>query len=122
MLISASLMPGATAVIDVDPVKVIFNDAMPLMAAHMVIAAYVVGGFLVASVYAFAMLRGRRDHYLLHAGRGVGASDADAQILAFDLDLGQILFVEEFGDGTDQGLICGLVLGHRFASLGHCSC
>jgi cytochrome d ubiquinol oxidase subunit I len=50
-------------VVDVDPVKVIFNHAMPLMAAHMVIAAYVVGGFLVASVYAFAMLRGRRDHY-----------------------------------------------------------
>ena len=41
----------------------IFNDAMPLMAAHMVVAAYVVGGFLVASVYAFAMLRGRRDRY-----------------------------------------------------------
>ena len=50
-------------VTDVDPMKVIFNDAMPLMAAHMIIAAYVVGGFLVASVYAFAMLRGRRDHY-----------------------------------------------------------
>jgi cytochrome d ubiquinol oxidase subunit I len=50
-------------VVDVDPVKVIFNDAMPLMAAHMVIAAYVVGGFLVASVYAFGMLRGRRDRY-----------------------------------------------------------
>src|SRR5580765_4089480 len=47
----------------VDPVKVIFNSAMPLMAAHMVVAAYVVGGFLVASVYAFAMLRGRRDRY-----------------------------------------------------------
>ena len=45
------------------PVAVIFNDAMPLMAAHMVVAAYVVGGFLVASVYAFAMLRGRRDRY-----------------------------------------------------------
>ena len=43
----------------------IFNNAMPLMAAHMVIAAYVVGGFLVASVYAFAMLRGRRDRYHL---------------------------------------------------------
>ena len=43
--------------------EVIFNDAMPLMAAHMVIAAYVVGGFLVASVYAFGMLRGRRDRY-----------------------------------------------------------
>ena len=50
-------------VVDVDPWAVIFNDAMPLMAAHMVVAAYVVGGFLVASVYAVAMLRGRRDHY-----------------------------------------------------------
>jgi cytochrome bd ubiquinol oxidase subunit I len=36
---------------------------MPLMAAHMVVAAYVVGGFLVASVYAVGMLRGRRDRY-----------------------------------------------------------
>ena len=50
-------------VVDVDPWGVIFNDAMPLMAAHMVVAAYVVGGFLVASVYAFGMLRGRRDRY-----------------------------------------------------------
>ena len=50
-------------VVDVDPWGVIFNDAMPLMAAHMVLAAYVVGGFLVASVYAFAMLRGRRDRH-----------------------------------------------------------
>jgi cytochrome d ubiquinol oxidase subunit I len=50
-------------IVAVDPWKVIFNDAMPLMAAHMIIAAYVVGGFLVASVYAFAMLRGRRDRY-----------------------------------------------------------
>ena len=50
-------------IVDVDPLGVIFNDAMPLMAAHMVVAAYVVGGFLVASVYAFAMLRGRRDRY-----------------------------------------------------------
>ena len=45
------------------PVEVIFNDAMPLMAAHMVVAAYVVGGFLIASVYAVGMLRGRRDRY-----------------------------------------------------------
>ncbi len=44
-------------VVDVDPWKVIFNDAMPLMAAHMVVAAYVVGGFLVASVYAVGMFR-----------------------------------------------------------------
>ncbi|HEY7071249.1 MAG TPA: cytochrome ubiquinol oxidase subunit I [Acidimicrobiales bacterium] len=52
---------SAGDIVDVDPWRVIFNDAMPLMAAHMIIAAYVVGGFLVASVYAAGMLRGRRD-------------------------------------------------------------
>ena len=50
-------------VIDVDPLGVIFNDAFPLQSLHMLIAAYLVGGFLVASVYAFGMLRGRRDRY-----------------------------------------------------------
>ena len=50
-------------VIDVDPLGVIFNDAMPLQAAHMVVAAYLVGGFLIASVYAVGMLRGRVDRY-----------------------------------------------------------
>jgi cytochrome d ubiquinol oxidase subunit I len=33
------------------------------MAAHMVVAAYVVGGFMVASVYAVGLLRGRTDRY-----------------------------------------------------------
>jgi cytochrome bd ubiquinol oxidase subunit I len=50
-------------VVEVDPLQVIFNDSMPLQAAHMLIAAYLVGGFLVASVYAAGMLRGRRDRY-----------------------------------------------------------
>jgi cytochrome bd ubiquinol oxidase subunit I len=50
-------------VVDVDPWSVIFNKAMPLQTVHMLIAAYLVGGFLVASVYAFGMLRGRRDRY-----------------------------------------------------------
>jgi cytochrome bd ubiquinol oxidase subunit I len=54
---------SAGDVTDVDPVKVIFNSAMPLMSAHMVVAAYLVGGFLIASVYATGMLRGRRDRY-----------------------------------------------------------
>jgi cytochrome bd ubiquinol oxidase subunit I len=56
-------LDSAGNVVDVDPVGVIFNDAMPLMAAHMIVAAYLVGGFLIASVYATGMLRGRRDHY-----------------------------------------------------------
>lgn len=54
---------SAGKIVEVDPLGVIFNKAMPLEALHMLIAAYVVGGFLIASVYAFAMLRGRRDRY-----------------------------------------------------------
>ncbi len=56
-------LDSAGKVTDVDPLAVIFNDAMPLEALHMLVAAYLVGGFLVASVYAVGMLRGRRDHY-----------------------------------------------------------
>src|SRR5215467_9279020 len=44
-------------VVDVHPFHVIFNKAMPYEAAHMLVAAYVVGGFLIASVYAVGMLR-----------------------------------------------------------------
>jgi cytochrome d ubiquinol oxidase subunit I len=50
-------------VVDVDPWKVIFNDATPYEFSHMIVAAYLVGGFLVASVYAVGMLKGRRDRY-----------------------------------------------------------
>ncbi len=50
-------------VVNVDPWAVIFNKAMPYQATHMLVAAYLVGGFMVASVYATAYLRGRRDRY-----------------------------------------------------------
>jgi cytochrome bd ubiquinol oxidase subunit I len=53
----------AGQVVDVDPIEVFFNKAMPYEAAHMLVAAYLVGGFLIASVYAVGMLRGRRDRY-----------------------------------------------------------
>jgi cytochrome d ubiquinol oxidase subunit I len=53
----------AGKVVDVQPLEVIFNKAMPLQSLHMLIAAYLVGGFLVASVYAWGMLKGRRDRY-----------------------------------------------------------
>jgi len=56
-------LDSAGNVTSVDPIGVIFNNAMPLMAAHMVIAAYLVGGFLIASVYAAGILRGRHDRY-----------------------------------------------------------
>jgi len=60
---SGFTLNSAGEVVTVDPIKVIFNAAMPLEAAHMLVAAYLVGGFLIASVYAVGMLRGRRDRY-----------------------------------------------------------
>ena len=39
----------------------IFNPAVPYEVPHMILAAYLVTGFLVASIYAVGMLRGRRD-------------------------------------------------------------
>ena len=50
-------------VTDVDISQVVFNPAVPYEVPHMILAAYLVAGFLVASVYAVGMLRGRRDHY-----------------------------------------------------------
>jgi cytochrome bd ubiquinol oxidase subunit I len=60
---SGFTLDAAGNVTAVDPIDVIFNDSMPLQAAHMLVAAYLVGGFLVASVYAAGMLRGRTDRY-----------------------------------------------------------
>jgi len=47
----------------VDPWKAMFNPATPPQTAHMILAAFMVAGFGLASVYAVAMLRGRRDRY-----------------------------------------------------------
>jgi cytochrome d ubiquinol oxidase subunit I len=42
---------------------VFFNASTPYETAHMVLAAYMVTGFLIAGVYAVGLLRGRRDRY-----------------------------------------------------------
>jgi len=55
--------PANGDVTKVEPLKVIFNAAVPYEVPHMILAAYLVTGFLVASVYAVGMLRGRRDRY-----------------------------------------------------------
>jgi cytochrome d ubiquinol oxidase subunit I len=49
--------------VSVDPVKVFFNRAASYEVPHMILAAYMVTGFVFAGVYAVAMLRGRRDRY-----------------------------------------------------------
>ena len=53
--------PTTGEVTSVEPLKVIFNPAVPYEVPHMILAAYLVTGFLVASIYAVGMLRGRRD-------------------------------------------------------------
>src|SRR5215211_1026167 len=55
--------PTTGDVTKVEPLKVIFNPAVPYEVPHMILAAFLVTGFLVASVYAVGMLRGRRDRY-----------------------------------------------------------
>jgi cytochrome d ubiquinol oxidase subunit I len=60
---SGFTLDSAGQITSVDPWGVIFNKAMPLQSLHMIVAAYVVGGFLIASVYAMGMLRGRTDRY-----------------------------------------------------------
>jgi cytochrome d ubiquinol oxidase subunit I len=47
----------------VSPLSVYFNAATPYETPHMVLAAYMVMGYLVAGVYAVGLLRGRRDRY-----------------------------------------------------------
>ena len=54
-------LDAAGKVTEVEPLKVIFNPATPYEVPHMILAAYIVVGFLVASIYATGMLKGRRD-------------------------------------------------------------
>jgi cytochrome d ubiquinol oxidase subunit I len=54
-------LDAAGKVVDVEPLQVLFNPATGYEAPHMILAAYMVVGFLVASIYAVGMLKGRRD-------------------------------------------------------------
>lgn len=50
-------------VVNADPVGAMFGPSTWPQFTHMLIAAYMVTGFGIASVYAVGMLRGRRDRY-----------------------------------------------------------
>jgi cytochrome d ubiquinol oxidase subunit I len=54
-------LDAAGKVVETEPFKVLFNPAWSYEVPHMILAAYMVTGFLVASIYAVGMLRGRRD-------------------------------------------------------------
>jgi cytochrome d ubiquinol oxidase subunit I len=50
-------------IVNTDPWAAMFNPSTASQSTHMIIAAIMVTGFGVASVYAVGMLRGRRSHY-----------------------------------------------------------
>ena len=50
-------------VVDADPIAGMLNPSTAAETVHMIVAAIMVASFLTASVYAVAMLRGRRDRY-----------------------------------------------------------
>ncbi|HEX3608656.1 MAG TPA: cytochrome ubiquinol oxidase subunit I [Solirubrobacterales bacterium] len=54
-------LDAAGKVVDTAPLKILFNPATGYEVPHMLLAAYMVVGFLVASIYAAGMLKGRRD-------------------------------------------------------------
>jgi len=54
-------LDAAGRVVGTEPLEVLFSPAWTYEVPHMILAAYMVAGFLFASVYAVGMLRGRRD-------------------------------------------------------------
>ena len=74
--------------VNVDPLAAMLNDAMPYQVVHGALPAYVVTGFAVAAVYAFAMLRGDRSAYnrkALALAMAVAAVATPLQIVSGDL-------------------------------------
>lgn len=75
-------------VVDVDPWAAMFNPAIAYQFPHMLLAAYMVSGFGVASVYAYGWLRGRRTRMARLAfmmAFAVGAIAAPVQIVVGDI-------------------------------------
>lgn len=51
-------------IVDINPWRALFNDYFWHEVAHMYLAGYMVAGFLTASVYAVAWLKGERSRYV----------------------------------------------------------
>lgn len=72
----------------INPLLAIFNPSTPYETTHMLLAAYVATGFGVATVYAIALLRGKRGAYYrkgLQLGMAMGAIAIPLQIFVGDL-------------------------------------
>jgi cytochrome d ubiquinol oxidase subunit I len=77
------------AVVNVDPIAAMFNDAAPSQVLHMILAAYAATGFAVAGIHAYALRRGT-PHRAFHRAAlqialAVGLPAALVQPLSGDL-------------------------------------
>lgn len=71
----------------INSLQAIFNPAQPYEVVHMILASFVGIGFGVATVYAIALLRGKRDEYhrkALLLGLTVGLVSIPLQMIAGD--------------------------------------
>jgi cytochrome d ubiquinol oxidase subunit I len=76
-------------VIGINPWQALFNPSAPYEAIHLLLACYVATGFGVASVYAVAMLRGKREVYYrkgLLLAMAMGAIAIPLQIFSGDMN------------------------------------
>jgi cytochrome bd ubiquinol oxidase subunit I len=74
-------------VVDVRPLEALFNDQLWHELVHMYLAGFIVTGFLVAAVYAYGWLRGRRERHhrvALVVALSVAALTAPVQLLVGD--------------------------------------
>src|SRR5437868_2496396 len=73
----------------ITPFQAIFNPSTPNETIHMLLAAYVATGFGIATVYALAILRGKRGEYYrkgLLLGMAMGAIAIPLQIFSGDMN------------------------------------
>jgi len=119
-------------VLSTDPWRAIFNKATWPETTHMILSAFMVTGFLVASVYGVAMLRGREDDYHrrgLRIALALGAICAPLQVVVGDwaaryvaADQPAKLAAMEglYDSGTHQPLaIGGVYIGHHLVGALH---
>jgi cytochrome d ubiquinol oxidase subunit I len=73
----------------INPFQAIFNPSTPYETTHMLLAAYMATGFSIATVYAIALLRGKRGEYYrkgLMLGMAMGAIAIPLQIFSGDMN------------------------------------
>jgi cytochrome d ubiquinol oxidase subunit I len=118
-------------VTDVEPLTALFNSNVWHELAHMYLAGFLVAGFMVASVYAYAWLRGRRDrrHLVgLVVALSFAALVAPAQLLVGDwaartvaerqpVKLAAMEGLEETTEGAPFELVDGIELPNALSLL-----